>query len=181
MFFMHNVPELKLSMGWAALLGALLLLILADNPNMEGVLARVEWSTLIFFASLFILMEALSQLGMINWIGAQAENIILLVGKEYQLAVAIIIILWVSALASSFVDNIPLTTMMVRIIISLSQNKNLDLPLQPLVWALAFGACLGETSRRSGTEIPQCGSARRVSALRPRHRLRIRRSVVRSP
>nr|CAD7462800.1 unnamed protein product [Timema tahoe] len=143
LFFMHNVPELKLSMGWAALLGALLLLILADNPNMEGVLARVEWSTLIFFASLFILMEALSQLGMINWIGAQAENIILLVGKEYQLAVAIIIILWVSALASSFVDNIPLTTMMVRIIISLSQNKNLDLPLQPLVWALAFGACLG--------------------------------------
>nr|CAD7397340.1 unnamed protein product [Timema poppensis] len=144
LFFMHNVPELKLSMGWAALLGALLLLILADNPNMEGILARVEWSTLIFFASLFILMEALSQLGMINWIGAQAENIILLVGKDYQLAMAIFIILWVSALASSFVDNIPLTTMMVRIIISLSQNKNLDLPLQPLVWALAFGACLGE-------------------------------------
>ncbi|CAG2058510.1 unnamed protein product, partial [Timema podura] len=181
MFFMHNVLELKLSMGWAALLGALLLLILADNPNMEGVLARVEWSTLIFFASLFILMEALSQLGMINWIGAQAENLILLVGKEYQLAVAIIIILWVSALASSFVDNIPLTTMMVRIIISLSQNKNLDLPLQPLVWALAFGACLGDTyidslydwvscyvGKHVGcNHLPACGSCCLQLALKP--------------
>lgn len=46
-------------------------------------------------------------------------------------------------MASAFVDNIPLTTMMVKIIISLAQNKTLNLPLQPLVWALAFGACLG--------------------------------------
>jgi Na+/H+ antiporter NhaD/arsenite permease-like protein len=49
----------------------------------------------------------------------------------------------VSALASAFVDNIPLTTMMVKIAISLAENEALNLPLQPLVWALAFGACLG--------------------------------------
>lgn len=49
----------------------------------------------------------------------------------------------VSALASAFVDNIPLTTMMVKIAISLAENETLGLPLQPLVWALAFGACLG--------------------------------------
>lgn len=48
-----------------------------------------------------------------------------------------------SALASAFVDNIPLTTMMVKIAISLAENESLNLPLQPLVWALAFGACLG--------------------------------------
>lgn len=46
-------------------------------------------------------------------------------------------------MASAFVDNIPLTTMMVKIAISLAENESLDLPLQPLVWALAFGACLG--------------------------------------
>lgn len=40
-------------------------------------------------------------------------------------------------------DNIPLTTMMVKIAISLAENETLGLPLQPLVWALAFGACLG--------------------------------------
>ena len=57
MFFLHSIPSLNLSLGWTALLGALLLLLLADSNNMEGILARVEWSTLIFFTSLFILME----------------------------------------------------------------------------------------------------------------------------
>lgn len=49
----------------------------------------------------------------------------------------------VSAFASAFVDNIPLTTMMVKIAIGLAENEALDLPLKPLVWALALGACLG--------------------------------------
>lgn len=65
------------------------------------------------------------------------------VAKEYRLSVAIILILWVSTIVSSFVDNIPLTTMMVKVITSLSQNPELELPLQPLVYALAFGGCLG--------------------------------------
>ncbi|KAK3928138.1 P protein [Frankliniella fusca] len=57
LFFLHSIPQLNLSLGWTALLGAILLLVLADQ-DMEGVLARVEWSTLLFFAALFILMEA---------------------------------------------------------------------------------------------------------------------------
>jgi len=63
---------------------------------MEAVLARVEWSTLLFFAALFVLMEALSELGLIDWIGRQTENVILSVGEEARLAVAILIILWVN-------------------------------------------------------------------------------------
>lgn len=62
---------------------------------MEAVLARVEWSTLLFFACLFVLMEALSELGLIDFIGRQTENVILSVGEESRLAVAILIILWV--------------------------------------------------------------------------------------
>lgn len=65
------------------------------------------------------------------------------VEQEKRLTVAILLILWVSAAASAFVDNIPLTTMMVRIATSLADNEELKLPLQPLVWALSFGACLG--------------------------------------
>lgn len=174
LFFLHSVPELqRLSLGWTALLGAIFLIILADIEDMEAILARVEWSTLLFFAALFILMEALSELGLIEWIGNMTENIILGVSEESRLMVAVLIILWVSkhlshyelgistyiltpiimhncflifqvsAIASAFVDNIPLTTMMVKITISLAQNSALNLPLQPLVWALAFGACLG--------------------------------------
>ncbi|XP_077284036.1 P protein-like isoform X2 [Arctopsyche grandis] len=143
-FFLHSIPELqRLSLGWTALLGAVLLLILADKNDMEAILARVEWSTLLFFAALFILMEALSKLGLIDWIGKQTELIIMSVSEESRLAVAILLILWVSAIASAFVDNIPLTTMMIRIAISLGNNPALNLPLTPLIWALAFGACLG--------------------------------------
>lgn len=143
MFFLHSVPESNLSMGWAAFLGALLLLLSADEESVEGVFARIEWSTLIFFGALFIMMEALSRLGLIDWIGSQTEEIILSVPEEYRLAAALLLILWVSGLASSFVDNIPLTTMMVKIITRLSQKEGLELPLPPLVWALALGACLG--------------------------------------
>ncbi|KAH0535423.1 hypothetical protein KQX54_016334 [Cotesia glomerata] len=143
LFFLHNLPNVNLSLGWTTLLGVFLILILADTKDLDGILARVEWSTLIFFASLFILMEALSCLGLIAWIGKQTEMIILSVSEEFRLAVAIILILWVSGIASAFVDNVPLTTMMIRIITNLSQNNELGLPLQPLVWALAYGACMG--------------------------------------
>lgn len=143
-FFLHSLPEIqKLSLGWTALLGAILLLILSDREDMEAILARVEWSTLLFFAALFVLMESLAALGLIDWIGTQTENVILSVNEENRLAVAILIILWVSAIASAFVDNIPLTTMMIKVSISLAEKKALNLPLQPLIWALAFGACLG--------------------------------------
>lgn len=143
-FFLHSVPNLqRLSLGWTALLGAVLLLILYDKEDLEAVLHHVEWSTLVFFAALFVLMEALAELGLIDFIGDLTEGLILSVGESARLAVAILIILWVSAIASAFVDNIPLTTMMVKIVISLSENEALGLPLQPLVWSLALGACLG--------------------------------------
>ncbi|XP_074101591.1 P protein isoform X1 [Cotesia typhae] len=143
LFFLHNLPNVNLSLGWTTLLGVFLILILADNKDLDGILARVEWSTLIFFAALFILMEALSCLGLIVWIGKQTEMIILSVSEEFRLAIAIILILWISGIASAFVDNVSLTTMMIRIITNLSQNNELGLPLQPLVWALAYGACMG--------------------------------------
>lgn len=143
-FFLHAAPEIqKLSIGWVALLGAVLLLTLADREDLESIIAHVEWTTLLFFAALFVLMEALAELGLIQWIGKQTESVIMSVSEDARLAVAILIILWVSAFASAFVDNIPLTTMMIKIVISLAHNPQLGLPLQPLVWSLAMGACLG--------------------------------------
>ncbi|XP_054286701.1 P protein-like [Macrosteles quadrilineatus] len=141
-FALQSMLELHLSMGSIAFLGALLLLLL-DREDIVDVLARVEWSTLLFFTSLFILMEGLSRLGLIDFIGHQTEQVVKSVHPEYRLAASIWLILWVSAFTSSFLDNIPLTTMMVRIVVSLSQNEELGLPLQPLVWSLAIGSCLG--------------------------------------
>lgn len=112
---------------------------------MEAILAHVEWSALLFFAALFVLIESLAELGLIDFIGSQTESVILLVDKEYRLCVAIVMILWMSAIVSAFVDNIPLTTMMIKVVISLAEKQELNLFLQPLVWALAFGGCLGGT------------------------------------
>lgn len=143
-FFMHSIPAFsRLGLGWTALLGALLLLLLSGTDDLEAILARVEWSTLMFFASLFVVMEALSRLGLIEWIGRLTHDVIMSVGQESRLAVAILLIMWVSAVVSAFVDNIPLTTMMIRIATNLADNSELALPLQPLIWALSFGACLG--------------------------------------
>ncbi|KAJ8688448.1 hypothetical protein QAD02_024243 [Eretmocerus hayati] len=143
LFFLHSLPNFNLTLGWTALLCVLLLLILADTEDLDGVMARVEWSTLLFFAALFVLMEALTKLGLIAWIGKRTELVIMSVNEESRLAAAILLILWVSALAGAFVDNVPLTTMMLKITTGLADNKELGLPLQPLIWALSFGACMG--------------------------------------
>ena len=143
LFFLQNIPSLNLSLGWTSLLGATTLLILADKAEVESIFARVEWATLIFFAALFVFMEALDKMGLLTAIGGLVEEIILKVPEDYRLAVALLLILWVSGLASAFIDNIPFTTMMIPVVTSISENVVLDLPLQPLVWALALGACLG--------------------------------------
>ncbi|KAI8433379.1 hypothetical protein MSG28_015420 [Choristoneura fumiferana] len=144
MFFLHAFPEFsRVSLGWTALLGAILLLLLADREDLESILHRVEWSTLLFFAALFVLMEALSKLGLINYIGGLTEALIMKVDEGQRLAVALLLILWISGMTSAFVDNIPLTTMMVRVVTTLGSNPDLNLPLHPLIWALSLGACLG--------------------------------------
>ncbi|CAD7003051.1 P protein-like [Ceratitis capitata] len=159
LFFMHSVHGLhQLSLGECALLGAIMLLILADVRDMEAVLGRVEWSTLIFFGALFVLMEALSEIGIIAVLGQMVEHVVRSVSEEQRLLVAIQLLLWVSAIASAFLDNIPVTTMMIRIVISLSQNKELHLPLHPMVWTLALGACFGGNGTLIG------GSANVVTA-----------------
>ncbi|XP_031430379.1 P protein [Clupea harengus] len=144
MFFLNSfVPGIHLDLGWIAMLGALWLLVLADIQDFDIILHRVEWATLLFFAALFVLMEALAQLQLIDYIGHQTAELIKAVPEEERLAVAIILVMWVSALASSLIDNIPFTTTMIPVLINLSQDEDVNLPVKPLIFALAMGACLG--------------------------------------
>lgn len=142
LFFLHSFFEaMHLGLGWIAIMGAISLMVLADIQELETILHMVEWSTLIFFAALFSLMEALKELGLISWIGEGVKSILTDVDKDSQVLVAIILILWVSALASSFIDNIPFTTAMIPILITV--HDDVGIPLLPMILALAFGACLG--------------------------------------
>ncbi|KAL4230875.1 protein kinase [Mactra antiquata] len=142
LFFLHSfIDGMHLGLGWIAIMGAFMLMVLADIQELETIIHMVEWSTLIFFAALFSLMEALNELGLLEWIGGGVENILTNVSDDKRLLVAIILIIWVSALASSFIDNIPFTTAMIPILLKV--HKDVNIPLFPMVLALAFGACLG--------------------------------------
>ncbi|XP_077389868.1 P protein [Festucalex cinctus] len=144
MFFVNSfVPSIHLDLGWIAILGALWLLVLADIQDFEIILHRVEWATLLFFAALFVLMEALAQLQLIDYIGEQTALLIKAVPEDQRMAIAIILVMWVSALASSLIDNIPFTATMIPVLINLSQDADVNLPVKPLIFALAMGACLG--------------------------------------
>ena len=61
---------------WIAIFGAITLLLLADVQEIEVVLEKVEWGTLVFFAGLFVLMELLAELGLINFIASLVVRII---------------------------------------------------------------------------------------------------------
>ena len=153
--------------GWIAIFGAVVLLLLADVQDMETILHKIEWGTLLFFAALFILMEVSSQscsltctciasdllhlkqtqglgeLGLIQFIGDRMVDIINLVTPEHQMTVALVVIVCISAVASAFIDNTPFVISMIPAIVNLSNSRTVCVALRPLVWALAFGACLG--------------------------------------
>lgn len=143
LFFLQSMPNMDISLGWIAVLGAIALLTLADFDELESIIGRVEWSTLLFFASLFVVMEVLDELRFLWWIGQLTKNAINYFSEDNKLLAAIIIILWVSALSSSLIDNIPFATVMIKIVEDLAKSDDINLPITPLVYALAFGACLG--------------------------------------
>ncbi len=138
-FFLN--PILHIPVSWVALIGAVLMLLVTDRHDLEGPLEKVEWSTLIFFAGLFVLIHSLQHLGVIEWIGQQVISAIVSFEESSRLVAALVILLWVSAIASAFIDNIPYTITMVPVVLQISYELNLD--LGPMIWALAFGACLG--------------------------------------
>ena len=138
-FFLN--PIIHIPVSWVALVGAVVMLLLTDRHELEEPLEKVEWTTLIFFAGLFVLIHSLQHLGVISWIGDQVESAIIYFDEEYRFVAALVIVLWVSAIASAFIDNIPYTITMIPVVLQISDSLGLD--LGPLIWALAFGACLG--------------------------------------
>ena len=145
-FFLHPITHIAVS--WIALVGAVIMLLATDRHELEEPLHHVEWTTLLFFAGLFVLVHSLQYMGVIAFIGEYVERAIAFFGSDtgdgqtVRLAAAILIVLWVSAVASAFIDNIPYTATMIPIVLQIADNLG-DYLLGPLIWALAFGACLG--------------------------------------
>ena len=147
--FLH----LEIEIHAIALAGAGLALIAArpvEEELREGfindVVDKVEWQALIFFAGLFILVGAVGDVGYLeklaNWIFDNFGD------DEVMLAVAII---WVSAICSAIIDNIPFTAAMIPVIVSITEASNGELSVEPLFWALAMGAGFGGNATPIGS------------------------------
>lgn len=119
-----------------ALAGAFLLLLLSGEHHLERALENVEWTTIFFFVGLFVLVGGLVETGVIETLATEA-----IVFTEGDLTKTSMLILWMSAIASSFVDNIPFVATMIPLI---QEMGELGITyLDPLWWSLALGACLG--------------------------------------
>ena len=117
-----------------ALLGAGILL-LNSKVEVEEILTEVEWPTIFFFMGLFIMVGALEEIGVIEVVANQLISL-----THGNVFVTTMLILWVAAIASAFLDNIPFVATMIPLIHSIGAT---GMDTTSLWWALALGACLG--------------------------------------
>ena len=144
LFFIHSAfPHPLFTVATIAIGGAVVMLLVTSPHHVEEQLDSVEWTTIIFFAGLFIMIHGLQYMGLIEMIADLISDTVSKASEANRLMVAVLLLLWVSAIASAFIDNIPYTATMVPVVIELASDETLGLELGPLAWALALGACLG--------------------------------------
>ncbi|MGQ9594541.1 MAG: SLC13 family permease [Anaerolineae bacterium] len=130
-FLAHGM--LHLEPATVAMSGATVLLLWARNDP-RNALQDIEWTTLFFLMGLFITVEAVVKVGII---GAVTRAALRLTGGNLPLTS--MLLLWLSALVSGVVDNIPYTATMIPVVRGLGETMS----VMPLWWSLALGACLG--------------------------------------
>jgi len=141
--FAHS---LHLEPATIAMTGAALLLLLqtwgellTDKEHAyESIMAEVEWTTIFFFVGLFIIVTGVEHTGAITWL---AHQTLAMTGGDFNATAAAI--LWISAIASAVIDNIPFVATMIPLIHDMAPTFGGEEALVPLWWALALGACLG--------------------------------------
>lgn len=136
-FTMH--AQLHLESATVAMSGACLLMLIsvATRENeIARILSRIEWLAIFFFAGLFILVGGLVETGVIKMM---AQEVLAFTAGD--LTSTTMLILWLSAIASAFVDNIPFVATLIPMIKDMGAMGMTN--LEPLWWALSLGACLG--------------------------------------
>ena len=137
---------LHLEPATVAMAGAALMLLLTSigesaedqSENVHKSFGEVEWVTIFFFVGLFILVHGLEHVGLLRIL---ADKVLSLTGGD--MAITAMAILWVSAVFSAIVDNIPFVATMIPLVKSMAPTFGGPENLMPLWWALAMGACLG--------------------------------------
>ena len=137
---------LHLQPATIAMFGAAVLLLLHNftrsakdqSSQIHHTFTEVEWTTIFFFIGLFILVHGIDVTGLLQLL---ANKVLALTGGD--ITITSISILWLSAIASAVVDNIPFVATMIPLIKSMAGTIGDGQSLMPLWWSLALGSCLG--------------------------------------
>lgn len=135
-----------------AILTLLVTLATSGLKSVKSIIKGVDYKTLLFFVGLFISVGGLEQTGVLDLIAKFITNV-----SGGSLKIIVVIILWLSAIASAFVDNIPFAATMVPVIRTIATTQGVDLSV--LAWTLSLGTDLGGNGTLSAP--PQTSSARR--------------------
>ncbi|KAG1659936.1 hypothetical protein FOA52_015374 [Chlamydomonas sp. UWO 241] len=142
-------PIHGLAPAWIAVIGATVLIVATEPKDVHAVLHAVEWDMLLFFAAMFILIEAAAELGLIRRIVQFLQLVIDTAPPGSEQIAAIEAILWFSAIFSALLDNVPYVITMLPVIEQLAALRP-ELDLRIMAWSLAFGACLGGNATMIG-------------------------------
>jgi Na+/H+ antiporter NhaD/arsenite permease-like protein len=132
LFFIHEPIDLE--PGLVALIGACIGLLWV-RPNFDAILREIHWDVLLFFIALFVIVGGLEASGTIAALGSG-----LLALSQTDVALAAVVVLWVGALASGVISNVPFTIAMLPLLKGLATQ---GVHVSPLWWALALGVGLG--------------------------------------
>jgi len=139
-FFLHTV--LYLAPAVVALLGAAVAFLWVQ-PDVDHTLKEIEWSTLLFFAALFVLVGGVNASGLLNELANALTGL-----TQTNLLLSGLALIWGAAILSAVVDNIPFTIVMIPVIQSLGAQ---GVDITPLWWALALGAGFGGNATPIGS------------------------------
>ena len=141
-------------------LGIAIITLIAAGKNIPTLLKRVDYPTILFFIGLFVVVGGLEQTGILELIAAFIGKIS---GGNVYMMIAIII--WISAIASAFIDNIPFAATMVPVIQSLAATTGVSLPV--MAWALSIGTDIGGSGTPIGASANVVGTSVAAKAGHP--------------
>lgn len=126
--------QLHLASSTVALTAAAVMLLIGRR-NVEEIVAGVEWTTILFFLGLFVVVGGLQETGVIQLLANGLMDL-----TQGNRLMMMLMILWGSAILSAFLDNIPFVATLIPLILTMEQG---GMDVAPLWWAVSLGACLG--------------------------------------
>lgn len=139
-FFIHHALHIEPSL---VALSAAAVALLWLQPDIEEVLKKVEWSVLLFFGALFVMVGGLEHSGALQLVVDLFKG-----ASGMQPVLFGVLVIWVVAALSAVVDNVPITIALIPVIKGLGES---GMDIGPLWWALAFGAGFGGTGTIIGS------------------------------